>query len=122
MSQRESFKPSEVQLVGIPLTATFGRSEMEAAAAIIVRTCAVLGDEWRAVSVDEVKKVLQLEQAGDPLYPFLSNPFWNPDVSQLASAGFARWEGQPGSSPVGLTDAGIEKLRRWVRRMEATNA
>jgi len=114
VSQREPFKPSDVRLVGIPLTATFGKSEMEAAAAIIVRTCAVLGDEWRAVSVDEVKKVLALEEEGKPLFAFLRNPFWRPDVYQLVNKGFARWEGDPGTSPVGFTEEGIARLARWV--------
>lgn len=118
-----SFKPSEVALVGVPLVATMGRTETEAAAAIIVRTCAVMGDTWRSVSVAEITAVLRAEGANEhaPLHALLLNPFWRPDAQGLVDAGFAQWEGEPRKSPIALTEAGIERLRCWVvRRDDAT--
>lgn len=110
------FKPSEVYLAPFPfpLASTYGRMESEAAAAIVVRACAVLGDEWRAVSSTEVEEVLAREVEGDPLYACMRNPFWRPDAHELVANGFATWEGETEAPSVKLTAEGLARLEKWT--------
>lgn len=46
------FKPSQVLLTAQPLTATMGKSEIEYAAALIVRVCQVNGDRWQPITTE----------------------------------------------------------------------
>ena len=107
------FKPSDVVLYVPPLTGTMGRSEAEHAAAVIVRTCAATGDKWRAVEWSEVADVLkaEVEASREPFASLVQNPFFQPSVDDLCRLGFGSRVG----TAVGLNEAGIEALRRWVR-------
>lgn len=118
------FTPSQVYLAAIPLCATMGRAESEFAAALIVRTCQLLGDEWRSVSPRQIGEMLRddLEAKREPMASLSHNPFFRPDVWELVSRGFAQWIGEPGKSPVELTDCGLERLRPWVRSQTAPDA
>lgn len=120
-----TFKPSEVSLVGSfpPFVATFKRSEAEMAAALLVRTMAETGDEWRAVALPEIAKVLKADVANklEPWLSFSTNPFFRPDFLRLVSDGFCDWK-HGGDAPVTdperlleFTVLGLDALRRWVR-------
>jgi hypothetical protein len=114
------FKPSQVFLAPIPLCGTMGHAEREFAAALIVRACQVNGDAWHAVPPPEIGRMLEAIQK-DPnadrwLFDFVSNPFMKFDVLELADHGYARWLGEPGKSPVELTDKAFEGMRKhWVK-------
>jgi hypothetical protein len=92
------------------------KSEREHAAALIVRACHALGDAWKAISLEELVGVLHAdaEDKREPFYSLERNPFFRPDFWKLADGEFGRWTGEPGKSPVELTEHGIEAMRRWV--------
>lgn len=125
------FKPSDVDLARSgfpPLVATFDRTEREMAAALILRA---MGGEWRAVPWPEIQKAMRAdvdacrerkEEDCDPTSWLIASIIKAavalgimPDSHGLVSAGFARWEGEPGKSPIEFTDDGKERLRKWVR-------
>lgn len=117
-----SFKPSQVVLDVPPLPGTFGKSELEHAAAIIVRVSQALGDVWQPATWKQVQSVLRTDATNGTL-PFggengglLANPFFRPDVYGLVEGGFARDVGEGGEKAFELTPAGIARLERWVRR------
>lgn len=112
MAERQ-IKPSDIVLVGMPLTGTLGRSERECAAAIIVRACQELGDKWQAVSGRQIADVIRADVAADRM-PFASlafNPFFRPDVLDLVEKGFAARSGDL----VELTGAGLAAIAKWAR-------
>jgi hypothetical protein len=126
------FKPSQVMLAASfpPFVATFEKTECECAVAYIVATLAATGDEWRPLTWVDVGKVIgdamkscdekgyANAPPGDRLLEDLAkNPFARPDFHKLAKLGYARWLGEPGgTTPLELTEVGIEKLRKWVRK------
>jgi len=114
------FKPSHVVLAVPPLTGTMGRAEREHAAAIIVRTCQVQGDEWKSVTEDQVMAMLtaDLEAGTQPFVSLIKNPFFKPDPAALVAAGFAKRDGEA----LELTAKGIEALRPCVRLQEVSGA
>jgi hypothetical protein len=130
------FKPSDVDLMGSfpPLVATFDKTEVECAAFYVVRTLVAREDEWRAVRWSEISEVAKssmrsCEMLGDEA-PVLDrrtkdlviNPFARPDFHRLAEGGFARWLGEEGEKnrPLELTDQGLERLRKWVKKKAAS--
>ncbi len=119
------FKPSDVNLLGSfpPLVGTMGRSEREAAAALIVRTCQVNGDIWAPVMPLDCGKMLEadIEARAEPFYTLNRNPVFRPDVNDLVSAGYASWFN--GSFPKGgveFTSKGLAALLRWVTPAEVS--
>lgn len=111
-----SFAPSQVRLVGLPLTGTLGKSELEAAASMIVRALQVTGDTWRAVTLDEVLDAVRTDadNGTPPIGPLIGNPFWRPDFAGLVAAGFCSRSGHGSTAKLALTDAAIERLYPWV--------
>lgn len=109
-------KPSDVVLGVPPLCGTMGRAELEHAAALIVRTCAVLGDAWRPVAPKDVGIVLNTDVLGhvEPFAKLIENPFFKPDFFALAESEFARWTAEP-KGPMELTEAGLAAITKWVR-------
>jgi hypothetical protein len=111
------FKPSDVDLLGSfpPLCATMGHTEAELAAAILVHACRVRGDEWKPHTLPELGEVLgeALDAGVEPFASMNGNPFCKPDLRDLADRGFAVWS--EGHLAIALTEAGIERLRRWVK-------
>ena len=91
-----------------PLVGVFGRSELEVAAAFIVLACQV-DNCWRAVSPPEVG--LALDNSVDA-HRMWNNPFLRPDIGDLVAKGFAAWSGEALASPVQLTEAGLDRIRR----------
>ncbi len=113
------FKPSAVNLGGSypPLCDTFGRSEAEAAATLIVLACVELGDAWIPVGPETIGRLIEGARTSrtEPLYSLSRNPFWHPDIWELIKRGAAEWVGEPGDhGVVQFTEAGLERLRRWV--------
>lgn len=111
-----TFKPSQVAVVGVPFVATFGNSETEWAAAIIVRACEFHGDRWQALKWSQIQEALRADVTNkrEPFVKLLENPFFRPDVHKLIAGGFARWTNGVNST-VEFTDAGLERLTKWVR-------
>lgn len=110
------FKPSQVIIIVPPLVATMGRAESEHAAALLVLACQCHGDTWGSMTPRQVGEAIQwaLDGNRDPWPSLNRNPFFKPDIYELVSKGFARWTENEGG-PVAFTDAGLERLRRWVR-------
>lgn len=111
-------KPSEVVLFRsvLPLIATFGRAELEFAAALIVRGCVRNGDRWQSLSPREIGQAMKADaEPGEPWETLQRNPFLpQPDFHGLVERGFARFgEETPDgeAAPIELTERGLEVLR-----------
>lgn len=117
-------KPSDIDVFGVPpLVGTMGKSEVELAAAILVRVLALNGDIWRAVSLQEAAAVETVErerlkgkEAGVPEFwtipPFISSP----DFHELVERGYASFDDQGGAPPdIAFTEKGLEALKSWRR-------
>jgi hypothetical protein len=99
----------------LPFVAGFGQTEREVAAALLVRTCAVRGDQRQAVSWEEAIEVLKADVAAkiEPLYGWCTSPMIRPDVYQLVEKGFARWVGV--RERIEFTAKGFDVLRDFVK-------
>jgi len=114
-------KPSDVYLWRglLPLIDTFGRAELEMAAACIVRTCVQNGDVWQWVILPMMGAALGEDLKNDKRWQELNrNPFTpQPDVRGLVKAGFAECDGDIDAVPCGpvrFTEAGLAVLRKCV--------
>ena len=108
------FRPSQVSLSGVPpLVGTMGKSEAEAAAAVLVAFLSANGDEWRPVSSHDVLCFLlpAIDDNKHPLAHMLENPFWNPEPNAIVDLGFGTWVRD---DSIELTPSGIETLRPFV--------
>lgn len=116
------FWPSQVFLNEIPpLVGTMGRSEIEHAAALLVRACQVRGDVWAPVAPTDMGAVLtrDLESDIDPWRALDRNRFFNPNFDALVERGFAKrlddGRGHPRRASLAFTEKGIEALRKYVQ-------
>lgn len=112
-----TFKPSQVRVdLPIPFVGTFGASEAEQMAALLVLTLARSDDAWRPVKAPEIGQLLQsvLDKPTDPVHRWASNPFMRPDVWRLIKDGYTEWEGGVVQSGVLFTDKGLSALSKWV--------
>jgi hypothetical protein len=95
------------------------RAEREWAAALIVRTCQLQGDQWAHVGPKDLAKALEDESDANPIARTARNPFVPlPDFDDLVRKGFAEYH-KPGwynPPPVGFTQEGFRALRRWVTK------
>lgn len=114
-------KPSDIALVGIPLTATFDRVEREVAAAAIIYALAQSGDEWRSISGKEVGGLFR-ESRADDLPSWMTNPMVRPDVRSLQDSGHLEIVEDPISYR--FTESGLDVLRRsrWNREKAVSDA
>lgn len=105
-------KPSDIRLGAPPLVGTFGVAEAEAAGALMVRTCQVLGDQFQAVHFAQVMKVwdADVEASRPPFAALRANPFFRPFAYELVRRGFARWTDKEGG-PLEFTAKGIDALK-----------
>ena len=111
-------KPSDIFLNAVPpLTGTFGKSEREAAAALLVNACRVHGDVFGPVTPKMVGQSMNLDE--EPWKSLSRNPFFRPDFRALADAGYAAFDGDPNGHnvPIRFTEKGLAALRgsRWLR-------
>ena len=116
------FKPSDVNLCGSfpPLVATYGRTDLEVTAAVIVRVLSEMGNTWRALEWSDVITVLTADLAEEHPSPrarlmrdIVRNPFLRIAPAYLVEKGFAEWVDEPGAA-VAFTADGLERLRRWA--------
>ena len=114
-------KPSDIYLWRgfLPLINTFGRAELEMAAACIIRTCAQNGDVWQWVTLPMMGTALDEDLKNDPHWQALNkNPFApQPDVRGLVKRGFAECNGNIDTVPCGpirFTEAGLAILLKCV--------
>lgn len=124
MSQ-DDFKPSDVVLDAIPLVATMGRLEREAAATIMVRALVRGSDTFQAITPHDIGVAMKkdLEEHAMPLEGLRTNPFWRPDFRDLVAHGYAQFHGDPDvkNTPISFTEKGVEALRKY-RRTDAAVA
>lgn len=111
-----AFRPSDVVLRAIPLANTMHRAERESAAAIIVRTCAALGNAWAPITLKQIAETIREDLATkrEPITSLNANPFLRPDFVDLVEAGYASTF-EDGSS-IELTPKGFEAIAPWVRK------
>lgn len=113
-------KPSDVRMFRglLPLVGTFGRAELEFAAALLVRTCVRNGDEFGAHPPRSIGVTMKadVDEALEPWVSFARNPFVpRPDFRGLAEAGFAEFLGDVDQgAPVQFTAKGLDVLRATV--------
>jgi hypothetical protein len=107
------YKPSQVVLYAPPLASTMGRSELEAAAALVVRVCQARGDQWQSVPWSLVGEVMREDMAAnrEPFAKLVRNPFFRPDATALAAAGYCTIV----DGAVTLTEKAMVAMARWVR-------
>jgi hypothetical protein len=88
-------KPAEVFIHEIGcLTDTMGKSELEFAAALIVRWHIVNGhEEWVPFSRMQIVELLRPDKPDPVAAEWASNPFWRPDPHGLMAQGYVSgWE------------------------------
>jgi hypothetical protein len=108
-------KPSEVTLWRfghVPLGDTMHRLEREVAAACIVSACAKRGDAWQPFTPQDLMASMKEDSLEEPWASLWSNPFVRVDFRDLASAGYARFLGDPEGvgTPIELTTEGLAAL------------
>lgn len=100
----------------------FGRAEREFAAALLVRACALAGDEWAAQAMPSIGHALKSgAESGGPFEHLKTNPFMpHPDFRDLVAKGFARFVGDPDQgAPVEFTEKGLEAVETFAKKRES---
>lgn len=100
-------------LTPTPIPGTFGRAELEQAAAMLIRTLQVLDRPWGPVMPQDLGQALNVDLLMK--HPW-RHPFFNPDFDGLIENGFAQWverEGCEGRGrPMEFTPKGLARLQR----------
>jgi len=124
-----SFKPSQIDVFArsyLPFIDTFGHTEAEVAAAMMISTMRYDGDELHPVSLEQVNAwAREAERSEAHWRKLFSNPFVTPDIDMLIADGYARWVGEGPEHrsgpedpvrPVEFTERGIARLEEkgWV--------
>jgi len=112
-----TFRPSDVVLMPIPLTGTFGCSELECAAALAVWTLRRNGNTWRRLWHDEMEACLRVDvlSGAEPVSSWCRNPFFRPSLAGLQERHFALVTDRT----VELTALALSAMERWVHRRGA---
>lgn len=118
------FRPSDVILRVPPLTDTMRKTEIECAAALLVATLALRGDEWRPLLWSDVQEAARAcrgekpegpegpeDRAASFLWDVQRNPFLRPDFPGLLAGGFAT---KDDSGAITFTHEGLAALAKWV--------
>jgi hypothetical protein len=98
-------KPSDVILfrAALPLIDTFGRAEMEFAAALMVRACIFHGDEWQPVTPRQINLAMKKDLLPGGIWASLrgspKDTWPSPDLRALAKEGYAIFHGDPDVVP-----------------------
>lgn len=113
------YKPSRVYLSMPPLTACYGKSEAEHAAAIIVWVCQVEGDEWSEFLPlkfmgEVLDKALKSKPVPEPVCWWSTNPFFKPDFELLEKGGYIAKGEALGAKGYVLQEKFFEPLKRWL--------
>lgn len=98
-------KPTDIYLGLPPLVGTFGRSELEHAAAVLVMAMQ-LRDVWEPITWEDVEKAIEK----DPT--FAKNPFFKPSFFDLIAGGYAVMV----DDSMSFTKAGLERLENYMKR------
>lgn len=113
-------KPSDVSLRTSypPLVDTMGKSELEIAAAMLLRACQLDGDVFGPKTPREIGEAIKHDSEADPPIEPLASlgrtpiAFCFPDFRGLVAAGFARWTTEDEHAPVEFTQAGIDAMSK----------
>jgi len=110
------FKPSEIRLLApAPLMNTFGRAELETAAAILILGMAYRDDTWDAISPHDCIPAAHAS-FGDHSRSWLWNPFLRPSFAGLYNAGFIDSMPDGGAqAAMYFTATGYAALVPWAR-------
>lgn len=110
-------RPSEVRLGTGPfflLQGVFDSVEAEAMAALLVWTCARLGDEWQPCTLDQIIETAYIgrdEKSNDTLM-MVRNPFLRPSPLRLVESGGAIFDDD---DRLRFTEEGLRRLERWTQ-------
>lgn len=113
-----SMKPSDISLRTSypPLVDTMGKSELEIAAAFLMRACQLNGDDFSPKTPRQIGLAIQHDAEADPpIEPLASlrrNPWASPDFRGLVVAGFARWTTDDEHAPIEFTQAGLDAMSK----------
>lgn len=113
------YKPSKVYLGMSPLGACYGKCEAECAAAVIVWTCQVQGDEWSEFLPlrfmgEVLKQALDTNPIPEPVKSWNRNPFFRPDFELLVSGLYIERATIATEKGYLLLPKFFEPLSRWV--------
>lgn len=105
-------KPLDVVLLTPPLVGTMERSEVEQAAALLVRTLQATTNTWRGLQPKEIGEVIagDLHADCEPVTSWNRNPFIRPDFPALVELGFAKYSED---NAMAFTEKGLQALERW---------
>ena len=108
------YKPSDIRLTAeCLLTGTMERTEIEHAAACVVRACQFHGDTRQIIDWPMVQEALRDDRktGREPFASILVNPFFRPDFHGLGERGYAVVDGDQ----MMLTPKACEAMRPWIR-------
>jgi hypothetical protein len=117
-------KPSDISLRTSypPLVDTMGKSELEIAAAMLVRTCQLQGDEFAPKEPRQIGEALKHDaESNPPIEPLASLAripvaIVCPDFRGLVAAGFARWTTGDEHAPIEFTQSGLDAISKHCTR------
>ncbi len=116
---RVDFKPSDVVLHPVPFVGIMGKSEIEFAAAVLVRVLQLRDDTWNPIAWQHFGSLLASNPNDKILAPWGRNPFFRPDFVALTEAGYS--ETGPDSLVkdirIQFTAAGFDALRKYVAKV-----
>lgn len=110
--------PSSLRIAIPPFVGTLGSSEIEHAAALIVRACQVRADKWQPLLWDDLQKAItpDVENRATTIAALVRNPFFSPDFVSLVEKGWAAWHGKPGTGKLELAPRAIMAIAlKWGR-------
>lgn len=114
-------KPSDVPFDrALPLVGILGRSEYEAAAALIVFACFYHGDTWQPITIRQIQSALVwAKETNHVTFPkLLENPFWRPDFQGLVEAGFANGDLSSAGNAIELKVSTIDLFLKAYGRID----
>lgn len=114
-------KPSDVPFDrALPLVGILGRSEHEAAAALIVFACFYHGDTWQPITIRQIQSALvwAKETNHATFSKLLENPFWRPDFQGLVEAGFANGDLSSAGNAIELKASTIDLFLKAYGRID----
>lgn len=114
------FLPSRVVLnETAPLQGCFGRREYDDAAATLVLFCQNHEDRWQPVLATDLGSAMKTaaESGQSPATAWGSLAVFRPDYAALARLGYASMKKTAQGDVIELTERGLARIRRWVRRL-----
>ena len=121
MKTSMSSRPSRNRPVAACLLTRSDRVEVEATAAVIVKTLSLNGDTWRSATCEEMADVFKaLTKEEGSWRTWFNNPFHRIDLHDLVDRGFAAWDGPKAIQRSLPAASGWERMDKWMSLEKTT--